>query len=289
VPEVRHSEPAASAVVHEHNVKLSAFSRPGEVRRILGKRRTHGASRKQTKENAHVFHSRNELLNTDARDVQGRNGGAYIGIALVCADYECSRLGDSEVPARHSRSGSQETRASVVAHGLGEEMWIVVIRVGPNFPREDPCNVMPCLVNGGNYDVAWGLPVELLDALAEIGFGYPNSPVFKEVRHSAFFLEHGLALDQLCHAPLAKNGVHDVVVFGCVQGPMNLGAAHAGVACEFFEVAVEVGESVFLYLRRDRSQLLPLRNGGRRLIPAGHNRPQKSIVHRLMHLILQDE
>src|SRR5437016_7813371 len=40
VPEIRHAEPPAATVVHQHDVQLAALARPREVGGVLGERRT---------------------------------------------------------------------------------------------------------------------------------------------------------------------------------------------------------------------------------------------------------
>src|SRR5262249_47524217 len=80
MPEVRHAEPPASPVVDQHNVQFAASSRTAEVGRVLGEGRPYRTSRQQAQKYSHVFHTRNKLLNADARNVQGWYGRSNVGV-----------------------------------------------------------------------------------------------------------------------------------------------------------------------------------------------------------------
>src|SRR5260370_17829604 len=102
MPEILHAKPAASAVVYQYNVQLPAFSRSGEMGRILSERGPFRTSSEQTQKHAHVFHSWNQLFNTDARNVEWRHGSANIGISFIGSDHEGSRFGNREITPAQS-------------------------------------------------------------------------------------------------------------------------------------------------------------------------------------------
>lgn len=164
MPEFSHAKPAASPVVHQDNVKFAPFSRSGEVRGILRQRLAQCTSSQQAQEYAHVFRSGNHLFDADARNVQSGHGGANISISFVGANQERSCFGDREVRARHTGSRDEKSRPSVISHSFGQEVRIIIIRIRTNSSCEESSHILTSFMNGGSYDVARRLTVELLDS-----------------------------------------------------------------------------------------------------------------------------
>ena len=78
------------------------------------------------------------------------------------------------------------------------------------------------LVDRGHDDVARGLVVELLDALAQIGLHDLDAPILEEGPHVALVGEHRLRLDQRARIARAHDVEHDLVVLGGILGPVDL-------------------------------------------------------------------
>ena len=104
------------------------------------------------------------------------------------------------------------------------------------------------------------LVVELLDALAEIGFDHLDADRRHVVPEAAFLGQHRLALDQRLGAVIAEDAVNNPVVLGSVTRPMHVNAVRARVILELFQILVEMGERVLLDRRGERAQLLPFGN-----------------------------
>src|SRR5260370_12121958 len=130
MPEIWHAEPAASAVVDQYNVQLPAFSRSGEMGRILSERGPFRTSSQQTQKHPHVFHSWNQLFNTDARNLERRHGSANIGISFILADHERSGFGNREITAGHAGPRRQKPGTSVVSHGFRQKERVVIAWFG---------------------------------------------------------------------------------------------------------------------------------------------------------------
>src|SRR3954453_2160828 len=160
MPEFSHANPAASPIVHQDDVKLPAFSRSSEVRGILRQGLAQWTSGQQAQEYAHVFHSRNQLFDADARNVQWGHGSANISISFIGAHKERSCFGDREVRTSDTGSRGEKPRPSVISHGFGQEVWIIVTRIRTNGSCEEPSDILTSLMNGGSHDVARWLTVQ---------------------------------------------------------------------------------------------------------------------------------
>src|SRR5882757_1409741 len=189
MPEVGHAQAVAPSVVNQHNVQLSTLPWSREVRRILGEGRSFRTPGQQSQKYAHIFHSRDQLLDTDACNMERRYGGPDIGIAFVGANHEGSSLGDRKIATRHASSRSQKSRTSVIANNLGQKVGVIVVWIGANRGREHAGNVLPRLVYGGEHDVAGLLAIQLLDPFTQVRFDNRHSPAFQKGRHLTLFLE----------------------------------------------------------------------------------------------------
>ena len=104
MPEIGHAKPAASPVVNQHDVQFPTLPRAGEMGGILREWSAYRTSREQPQKHTHVFHSRDQLLNADARNMERRHRSPNVGVAFIRADHEGSRFGNGEIAARHTRS-----------------------------------------------------------------------------------------------------------------------------------------------------------------------------------------
>ena len=78
--------------------------------------------------------------------------------------------------------------------------------------------------------------------------------------------------------------VDDRVVLLGVAGPVDVGAELGRVGLELFEVVVQVRERVFLDLRGQLAEFLPLRHAGDRLVAVLAHPPDEAVVGGLVHL-----
>ena len=207
--------------------------------------------------------ARNDLFDADRRDVELGQVDAQVRVALIGAYDDAARLRDRKIGAGHAGIGLEEIGPRVLALALGQVVDVAVFRVGTDVLGEDPRHVSSELVDRGHDDVARRLVVELLDALAEIRLHDLDPPILEEGPHFALVGEHRLGLDQRARAARAHDVEHDLVVLGSVLRPVHVRAVPGRVALELLEIVREVGQRVLLDRRRQRPQLLPLRNAAR--------------------------
>ena len=182
---------------------------------------------------------------------------AEIGVALVGAHDDRPGLRDRKVRTRHARVRAQEVRPRVLPLTLGKVMDVAVLRIGADRFGKDARHVGAQLVHGRYDDVARRLVIELLDALAEVGFHDLDAAGFEKRPHVAFVGQHRLRLDQRACAARIHDLENDLVVLGSVPCPMHVNAVARRVGLEFLEVVGEVGQRVFLDLRGQRPERLP--------------------------------
>jgi hypothetical protein len=145
--------------------------------------------------------------------------GGQVGVAFVGADHECPGLGHREITAGHAGIGGEDNRGGRLTLRFRQIMNVAVGRVGADRLPEHLCDVGPELVDCRHNDAARVLIVELLDALAEVGFDdlYPDRR--HVVAKAAFLGQHRLALDQRLGAVVAENAVDNLIVLGGVARP----------------------------------------------------------------------
>src|SRR5260370_14405968 len=146
MPEFGHRKASAAPIVHHNDMQFAALPRSGEMRRVLRERSAFSTSRKQSQENAHIFHSRNDLLYANAGDMNGRDGGTDVSIPLIGANHEGSCFGDCKIAARHSRFSGEKSGASVIAHDLPQKRRIVLCSMGTDRPPQNPHHTLPGLI-----------------------------------------------------------------------------------------------------------------------------------------------
>ena len=117
-----------------------------------------------------MLETRDDLLDADRGDVQIWYIGREIGVAFVGADDKGAGLGDREIAARHTGIGGEDQRPRRLTLRFGQIVDVAVFGVGADRSGEHLRHVGAQLVHGRHDDVARILIVELLDALAEIGF-----------------------------------------------------------------------------------------------------------------------
>src|SRR5258705_13424641 len=117
-------------------------------------------------------------------------------------------------------------------------MGIIIVWIGTNRAREQLCHVLPRLVDSGEHYVTGRLTIELLDSFTKIRFDDPDSTVLQEGRHMTLFLEHGLALDHLLNPAIFEDGMHSLIVFGSIQGPVDVRTAFGGIRLELFQIVI---------------------------------------------------
>src|ERR1700731_4153142 len=138
--------------------------------------------------------------------MERRHRSSNVGISFISADHEGPGFGNREIASCHRCSRSQESRTSVIANDLRQEVGIIVVWIGTNRAREQLCHVLPRLVDSGEHDVTGWLTIELLDSFTQIRFDDLDSTVLQEGSHMTLFLEHRLALDHLLNAVIFEDG-----------------------------------------------------------------------------------
>src|SRR5438874_1545017 len=214
-------EDPAAPVIDEHDVHRGAWAGAVEVRGVRGDRLPRGAAREQPEEDRQLPRRGNQLLHAHASDVDGRQRGAEVRIALVGADHHASRGGDGEVHAGEAGLGSQELLAQVRARRLRE-----LLRIGEAARRsqlvvEQLPDLLLLEMDGRHHDVGRRLAAELHDALAEVRVHHLDALRLEVLVEMALLGEHRLALHQARHAILAQDPVHDAVVLVGIARPMH--------------------------------------------------------------------
>src|SRR5262245_38916450 len=109
---------------------------------------------------------RDDLLDANGRDMEFRNVGTEVGIALVGADHEAAGLRNGKVRTGHAGLGTQKIWSRRPPLRLREVMDVIVARLRPDRSRKDVGDVATQFMDRRHDDVAGRLIVELLDALA---------------------------------------------------------------------------------------------------------------------------
>ena len=164
--------------------------RSSEMGSVLSERGSFRTSGEQPQKDAHVFHTRDQLFNADACNMERWHRSPDIGVSFVGADHERARFGDREIAACHARSRGQKPWTRVVSHHFGQKMWVIVMRIGTDGAREHLSYVLPRFVDGGEDNMAGWLAIELLDSFTQIRFDDLDAAPFQKGRHLTLFLEH---------------------------------------------------------------------------------------------------
>jgi hypothetical protein len=125
----------------------------------------------------------------------------------------------------------------VLPLALGEIVDIAVLGIRADGLRKDTGHVGAKLVHRRHDDVARRLVVELLNALAEVGFHDLDAALFEKWPHVALVGQHRLGLDQRARTASAHDVEHDLVVLGRVPGPMDMRPVTGRVALELLQIA----------------------------------------------------
>ena len=136
-------------------------------------------------------------------------------------------------------SAFKKIRASRPTLRFRKIVDIVVAGLRSDRPRKHRRDIATQLMDRRHHDVARRFVVELLDALAEIGFDHLDIAPFEERAHVAFLGQHRLALDQRLGAARRQNVEHDLVVLGGVACPVHLGAVLLRACFELLEIVGE--------------------------------------------------
>src|SRR5438552_3389961 len=253
-------EDPAAPVIDDHDVHRGARAGAVEVRGVRGDRLPRGAAREQPEEDRQLPRRGNQLLHAHAGDVDGRQRGAEVRIALVRADHYASRGGDGEVHAGEAGLGSQELLAQVRARRLRELLRIGEAARRPQLVVEQLPDRLLLAMDGRHHDVGRRLAAELHDPLAEVRIHHLDALRLEVLVEMALLGEHRLALHQARHADLAQDPVHDAVVLVGIARPVDPRPRGDGVALELFQVFGQLRERVRLDLRSQAAQLFPLRD-----------------------------
>jgi hypothetical protein len=108
-------ENCAAAVVHDHDMHLAARNRTVEVRCVGGNWLACGAPCEKPEKNCQVPRARNHLLNSHACDVDPRQTGSHVGIALVGTDNDSARFRHGKIHTSYSSLCRKEFLAQVLS------------------------------------------------------------------------------------------------------------------------------------------------------------------------------
>ena len=139
-------------------------------------------------------HARDQLLDPEARDVQRRQRGAEIGVALVRAHDDAAGLGDREVHAGEAGLRGEELLAQVRARHRGERGRIVEPVGAAELAVEQRADLGALEVDRREHDVARRLAAQLHDPLAEVGVDHLDAARAEVGVQAALLGEHRLAL-----------------------------------------------------------------------------------------------
>jgi hypothetical protein len=210
--------------------------------------------------------------------VDGRQGRAHVGVALVGADHHAAGLGDGEVHAGEPCPRLQEPAAKVVAGCLGQVGRVAGAAIGPQLLVEQLADLLLLEVDGRHDDVTGRLAAELDDALAEIGVGHLDAARLEVRIQVALLGQHRLGLDQPGHAALGQDAVDDGVVLGGVAGEPDLGAARPRVLLELLQVIGQPRQGGLLDARGRLAQELPVRHLRHRQVSLLPDPPHRLVV-----------
>ena len=181
-------------------------------------------------------------------------------VALVGADDEAAGFRDCEIGACHARVGREDQRTIRVALRLRQIMDVAVVGVGADRLGEHLSHIGPELVHRWDHDMARIFVVELLYALAEVGFDHLDADRRHIGAKTALLGQHRLALDEGLGAVIPEDCVDDAVLLGGVASPMHIGAVRTRIGLELFEVLVQVRERVLLDRKGEEPKFLPFGN-----------------------------
>ena len=147
---------AVATGVDDHDVALVRRPRrvgAAKVCAVGGDRLAGGRACEQAQEDAGIRGGRDQLLDAHAGDVQRRQGGAEIGVALVGADDDRAGLGDGEVDAGQPGLGREEALAQVGACGAGQAQRIVLTLGRAEMLMEQFADLAALEMDGRHHDV----------------------------------------------------------------------------------------------------------------------------------------
>lgn len=167
-------------------------------------------------------------------------------------------------------------------------MDVAVLRIGADGLAEEFGHVRAQLVDGRHDHMARVLMIELLDALAQIGFHHRDAARLQIVAHVALVGQHRLAFDERGHAALAHQLVDERVVLFRVRREMHDDAVFLGLIRELREVIREMRQRVFLDARCQIAQRFPLGNAVRLRVALRTQVPETLVVKRHVVGFLQE-
>ncbi len=92
-------------------------------------------------------------------------------------------------------------------------MNVAIFRIGADRTTEQFSDIRAKFMHGRHDHMTRVLVIQLLDALAQIGFHHRDAARFNVFAHLAFIGEHGFAFDKRSQAALGHQLVDDLVVF----------------------------------------------------------------------------
>ncbi len=246
-PELLVGEQAAAPVVHDDDVQLAAAHRAEEVGRVGRDRLAGGAAREEPQEHRQVGEARDDLLDAHAGDVDGRERGAHVGVALVRAHDDVAGLGDGEVhagearpvPPGTSRAGGRARPRS----GPWDRRAPARSRASRGRARRSPpsCGGSPgARCARAAPSASWTIRSPRSVSTTSM----PRASRYGFRWHSSVSIDFDFT--SRVDAALLEDAVDDRVVLLRVAGPVDPGAGRHGVPLELLEVVGEPRQRVRL-------------------------------------------
>ena len=284
------ANPLGAAVVDEDDVHgLGRGARLAEVGGVGGGGLSGAGTAEHALEHGQAVVVGDDLLQADGGNVELRAGGGHVGIALVGAYHDVARLGNAEVGTGHAGLGGEELVAQRQARPVGEIRGVVVAHVVADaFLLEELAHVVVAQVDGGHDNVAGLLPLQLDDALAEVGLDDLDAACLEVGVHLALLGEHRLRLHHLPNAVLLENLIDDFIELPGILRPVDDAAVLLGIGGKLIEILVEMGDGVALDLRGFLAQLFPLVESLRHVVALLAHGPERVVVPAGIVLILKE-
>ena len=197
-------------VVHQHDVHLFGTVDLVVLPRSLNERdevsdRLPGrGTRRELEKAGHVLETRHQLFDAHERDVHAGQRRCKSDVSLVLDERDRTGVRRQEVAARDPEICLEELGPKRDPSCPRELVRFCVEWRAQPFV-EQPSAVVNAKVNRGSHDVAWRIPQQLDDVLAEVRLTHVHSEPFEVLVHAQLLAEHALGLHGALNAVLADD------------------------------------------------------------------------------------
>ena len=242
----------ATPVVHQHDMHLATRTGATEMGGIDGGFLACSITGQEALEHTHRGIVGHEFLDTHGNDMQLRDRGRHISIALVGTHHHITRLGHTEISTRHAGIGLHELLAQVHAGYVGEERGVVLVGDGiaahatsirgrylfvvGDEATEGGTDILTMHMEGRHHDMTGCQLHHLQDTLAQVGLDDLNATALQVLVEMAFLREHALALHHLFHLVLLQDIQDDGIIFLSILCPVHMDAILHGILLKLFQI-----------------------------------------------------